>query len=373
MEAHLSLRSATLNNDYYEIIKHDGKFGSEIFELARDKAYEELQGSQISVFVTIDDAYVYVGCWLNVAYFVSQNELPKQFALTKRVGNNETKSCVTFRIGIEELKRFVNEEAVIREEDFLNVWKSVIGENVWEAPQGEPYYVMGINRVRIEIKQDVGGRPYYDKLLEAGEEKKILSIPSRKQAYSVISGIVNNIARWNIRDYTFIAYVPFAINKKIDLNSTLYLNSYDKKRKVVKKLSALCRKQKYGFEKEALKEIAEAGRCNYFTARELLIKIASVVKSKKISAETCIRFFDKQGVGYDGFTKQDVTALRLLKERVQIPEIMKILNMDEVRFDNQILNFLLGGKYVHSNGKVFKVTDKGNEILLSNEILSTIK
>ena len=371
MNAYISVRSATLNNDYYEMIDGNEKFGSEMFEIARDKAYEELHDSQISAFVTKDETYVYCGLWINVAYFATQNLFPKKFAYTKRVGNNETKSCISYKIKIEELEKFKNEEVVFEEEDFLFIMKNFMTDTMWNLPQGELYKFSENNCVKLKTKSD-DSRPYYDKLLEAGESNKTLSIPTRKQAYIVISSAVNNMIRWNVKDYLMTAYVPSTISKKIDIDSTLYLNSYEKKRKVIKKLSAYCRKRKYGFEKDALKEIAEAGRCNFRVACEIVESVALSVKSKKITAETCIRIFYKKGVGYDGFTKQDIIALRLLKERVKIPEIRQILNMDEVKFDNLILNFLLGGKYVHSNGREFKVTEKGNEILLSQEILNSV-
>ena len=196
-----------------------------------------------------------------------------------------------------------------------------------------------------------------------------MSIHSVEHAMFVINAVLNNLVEWNAKDFSFVAYVPSSIDRKIDVNSTHYLITYTSPCKVVKELKKVCKKNKYNFDEGALREIAEAGRFNLMSAKLLLEKIAKQAGKNRVSTEICIRLLIHNHVGYDGFTKDDITALELLKNGVEIPKIREKLNMDEVRFDNQILNFLLNGKFIKSNGKKVTVKRSGEDVLFGDNLI----
>ncbi len=367
MKAQVSFRTATLNNDYYEVVKSEKRFGGDNFELARDKAYEELDGSQLSVFATMDEESVYVGCWFNVAYLARQSATFGNYERTNRVGANETKSCVSLKIPVEEMRRFKG-ELVIGGNVFYNVFKTLLTDEVWNSEQ---WNLITVDEYAIELEEVISDRvkPIYDVLYKKGIEQESMSIHTANHAMFVINAILNNMVEWNAKDYSFVAYVPSNIDKKIDVNSTHYLITYASPNKVVNELKRECKKKGYNFDDGALKEIAEAGRFNLMSAKLLLEKIAKQAGKNRVSTEICIRLLIHNHVGYDGFTKDDIITLELLKNGVEIPKIREKLNMDEVRFDNQILNFLLNGDYIKSNGKKITVKKNGEEVLFGDSLI----
>ena len=367
MKAQVSFRTATLYNDYYEVVKNEKRFGSEIFELTRDKAYEELDGSKLSVFATMDEENVYVGCWFNVAYLTRQNLTEGNYERTNRVGANETKSCVSLKIPADKMRKLKG-EVTIGGNTFFDVFNTLLTDEVWNSEQ---WNLITVDNYEVDIKEEITDRvkPIYDVLYQKGIEQESMSIHSVEHAMFVINAVLNNLVEWNAKDFSFVAYVPSSIDRKIDVNSTHYLITYTSPCKVVKELKKVCKKNKYNFDEGALKEIAEAGRFNLMSAKLLLEKIAKQAGKNRVSTEICIRLLIHNHVGYDGFTKDDITALELLKNGVEIPKIREKLNMDEVRFDNQILNFLLSGKFIKSNGKKVTVKRSGEDVLFGDNLI----
>ena len=364
MKAQISLRTSTLNNDYYEVVKNSTTFGSEIFEIIRDRAYDDVKNSKISFFVMHDKKFAYVGCWINVWYYTTQNVIDKKYANTKRVGENETHSCVSLRIPISELESIGNREIIFSPEIFLNLWEDIMQEDIWNSEQGNIVTVEE-RTVELAVGNDGYYKPYYDRLKEMGLKGEKISINTENRAISVINVTINNLIRWQSTEFALIGYVPSDIDKKIDVDSTLYLNTYLKENKLMRLLKKYCKKSAYFFDRSAFVEIIQAGRYNLETCKEIVDKVNFDAKNDRVTAEMCIRILDKQNIGYDGLTKEDITALRYLNNGIEVPKIMEELNMEEVRFNNQIFNFLLSSNLIKSNGKEISVTKKGKEVVSS--------
>ena len=237
-------------------------------------------------------------------------------------------------------------------------------EDIWNSEQGNIVTVEE-RTVELAVGNDGYYKPYYDRLKEMGLKGEKISINTENRAISVINVTINNLIRWQSTEFALIGYVPSDIDKKIDVDSTLYLNTYLKENKLMRLLKKYCKKSAYFFDRSAFVEIIQAGRYNLETCKEIVDKVNFDAKNDRVTAEMCIRILDKQNIGYDGLTKEDITALRYLNNGIEVPKIMEELNMEEVRFNNQIFNFLLSSNLIKSNGKEISVTKKGKEVVSS--------
>ena len=171
MKAQVSFRTATLYNDYYEVVKNEKRFGSEIFELTRDKAYEELDGSKLSVFATMDEENVYVGCWFNVAYLTRQSLTEGNYERTNRVGANETKSCVSLKIPADKMRKLKG-EVTIGGNTFFDVFNTLLTDEVWNSEQ---WNLITVDNYEVDIKEEITDRikPIYDVLYKKVSNKRV--------------------------------------------------------------------------------------------------------------------------------------------------------------------------------------------------------
>ncbi|MEG1528719.1 MAG: hypothetical protein RR405_00060 [Clostridia bacterium] len=374
MKTKLSIRTVTLNNDYHELFEDDSKvFDNELYNKVCDYAYNETIGSKVSLFTVKDGTNIYFGGWLNITDYARRNAVDRKYEQTVRDGENGVRSCIAFYTTVDELSKVVNEaEIYIDEKLLMTLWKKYVSDEIWNAPTGD---VATASPVEIDILEVKIGyyKPYYERLYNMGKDIKSFGVGCINQGFSILNLAINNLIRWNVDKYGLIVYVPSGISKFYDRKEIMYLSENESLGRIALRIKAYCSKKGYDIEWSAIREIAEASRYNFQTAVEIVELIVLHAKGARINIEICMRIMDKLRIGYDGLTAEDYAALKLIGAGKSQQQIIELLEIDDIRYYNQILSFLLAGNYIKSNGKNLTLARRGKDVLSSSAIREFIE